>query len=99
MAEAALILSHRPSTDHTADDFTVGQRVKAHPATIRSCAGMCTGLSTTLVTIPRRRYVAATSQAPGAAWTTNVVLVGESRSVCVAPPRLSIRTSRQCQPI
>jgi hypothetical protein len=33
MAEAVLTLPHRPSADHTADDFAVGQRVKAHPAT------------------------------------------------------------------
>ena len=33
MAEAILTLSHRANLDHTADDFTVGQRVKAHPAT------------------------------------------------------------------
>jgi hypothetical protein len=33
MAEAILTLSQRPSSDHTADDFTVGRRVKAHPAT------------------------------------------------------------------
>jgi hypothetical protein len=33
MAEAVLTLPHRPSTDHTADDFTPGQRFKAHPAT------------------------------------------------------------------
>ena len=32
-------------------------------------------------------------QAPAAVWTTNFVFVGESRSVCVAPLRLSIRTS------
>ena len=33
MAEAVTTLSHRANSDHTADDFTVGQRVKAHPAT------------------------------------------------------------------
>ena len=33
MAEAIRSLSQGPSTDHTADDFTPGQRVKAHPAT------------------------------------------------------------------
>jgi hypothetical protein len=33
MAEAILTLSHRANADHTADDFAVGQRVKAHPAT------------------------------------------------------------------
>ena len=33
MAEAILTLSHRTNADHTADDFTVGQRVKAHLAT------------------------------------------------------------------
>ena len=26
-------LSQRSNLDHTADDFTIGQRVKAHPAT------------------------------------------------------------------
>ena len=30
---AVLTLSHRANSDHTADDFAVGQRVKAHPAT------------------------------------------------------------------
>jgi hypothetical protein len=33
MAEAVLTLSHRANADHTTDDFTVGRRVKAHPAT------------------------------------------------------------------
>jgi hypothetical protein len=36
MAEAILTLSQaldRANADHTADDFAVGQRVKAHPAT------------------------------------------------------------------
>jgi hypothetical protein len=33
MAEAVLTLPHRPNSDHTADDFAAGQRVKAHPAT------------------------------------------------------------------
>ena len=36
MAEAVLTLSQTPNRtnhDHTADDFAVGQRVKAHPAT------------------------------------------------------------------
>jgi hypothetical protein len=33
MAEDVLTLPHRPNADHTADDFTPGQRVKAHPAT------------------------------------------------------------------
>src|SRR2546421_4908719 len=46
-----------------------------------------------MCSIPSRRYVVATSQAPDAVWTTKVVFLGESRSVCVAPPRLSIRTS------
>jgi hypothetical protein len=30
---AVLTLSHRANSDHTADDFAVGQRVKALPAT------------------------------------------------------------------
>ena len=33
MAEAIRSLSEHANSDHTADDFTVGQRVKAHPAT------------------------------------------------------------------
>jgi hypothetical protein len=51
MAEAILTLSqaldraNRPN----ADDFTVGLRVKAHPATDTFMRGMSTGLSTTLV--------------------------------------------------
>jgi hypothetical protein len=49
MAEAILTLSQRPSSDHTADDFTVGQRVKAHPATDTFMRGMCTGPLTSLV--------------------------------------------------
>ena len=28
---ATLTLSHHANADHTADDLTVGQRVKAHP--------------------------------------------------------------------
>lgn len=30
---APTTLAHHVNTDHTADDFYVGQRVKAHPAT------------------------------------------------------------------
>jgi hypothetical protein len=30
---ATTTLSQRSNLDHTADDFTIGQRVKAHPAT------------------------------------------------------------------
>ena len=30
---ATLTLSQRSNSDHIADDFAVGQRVKAHPAT------------------------------------------------------------------
>jgi hypothetical protein len=30
---ATLTLSKRSNSDHTADDFAAGQRVKAHPAT------------------------------------------------------------------
>ena len=43
---ATLTLSHHANADHTVDDLTVGQRVKAHPRfRTRSCVGMCTGLS------------------------------------------------------
>ena len=45
---ATTTLSQRSNLDHTADDFTIGQRVKAHPAT-DTFSGMCTGLSTLLV--------------------------------------------------
>ena len=68
MAEAVLTLSQTPNRtnhDHTADDFTVGRRVKAHLRRLRSCVGMCTGLSSTLVAAQSdwcwSRWIAAAS--------------------------------------
>ena len=50
---ATTTLSQRSNLDHTADDFTVGQRVKAHPAT-RSCVVMCTGQLSSISFEPKR---------------------------------------------
>jgi hypothetical protein len=48
MAKAMLTLSQRSNSDHTADDFAVGQRVKAHAATDPFTRGDCTAALSTL---------------------------------------------------
>ena len=54
MAEAILSLSHRANLDHTADDFTVGQRVKAHPATDTFMRGDVYGIIEFISSNPKR---------------------------------------------
>jgi hypothetical protein len=54
MAEAVLTLSHRANADHTADDFTVGQRVKAHPATDTFMSGDVYGTIDHISSGPKR---------------------------------------------
>ena len=48
MAKAMLTLSQRSNSDHTADDFAVGQRMKAHAATDPFTREDCTAALSTL---------------------------------------------------